>query len=108
MLKIRLSKQLDTRNCQFCLALQNDAVFMDFYIKENGCLILLRISFDGYGCCYPSSGLKELDSKSSKTLLNLIQKDNLNSTQTCKIISNYLKDNKKSLWEEALQEHQLI
>ncbi len=44
---------MPTRPCQYCLAMQNDSVFADFGVDEKGCLYLLRISYDGYGCCEP-------------------------------------------------------
>jgi hypothetical protein len=39
------------RGGRFCLSLQEDSVFADFDVGDDGRVVLLRISFDGYGCC---------------------------------------------------------
>ncbi len=42
---------MKTRACNYCFSLQGGNVFADFNIDNNQCLYLVRISFDGYGCC---------------------------------------------------------
>lgn len=51
MIQIQLYKPMETRPCCYCLSLQGGAAFSDFNIDIDKCLYLVRISFDGYGCC---------------------------------------------------------
>jgi len=101
---------MPTRPCRYCLALQDDSVFADFDVSENGCLYIVRISYDGYGCCHPEENNKPgvLGSEMSKRLIELIERNNLEQTEASNILSRYLKDNKESLWEDALRDHELI
>lgn len=101
---------MPTRPCRYCLALQDDSVFADFELDENGCLYLVRISFDGYGCCEPDSKTKlgRLNREQSKLLIELIEANNFKKPTASQILSEYLKENRKFLWEDALSDHGLI
>ena len=44
----------------------------------------------------------------SKRLIKLIEGNHLEQTEASNIRSQYLKDNKESLWEDALRDHELI
>lgn len=110
MINIRKSEPMGSRPCRYSLSLQDDSVFADFDINKNGNLYLVRISFDGYGCCYPDSkiAIGGINQKQSKRLIQLIESDNLNTTEASSILSSYLAENKSTLWEDALIEHELI
>lgn len=101
---------MPTRPCRYCLALQDDSVFADFDVDENGCLYIVRISYDGYGCCHPEGNNKprSLNRVLSKRLIELIEGNNLEQPDASNILSQYLKDNKEALWEDALRDHRLI
>lgn len=109
-MNIRKFEPMETRPCHYCLALQDDSVFADFDINENENLFLVRISFDGYGCCHPSSKIRigEINKKQSKRLIKLIESEEFKTTEASEIISNYLTENKSALWEDALIKHGLI
>ncbi len=105
---IREFEPMPTRPCKYCLALQDDAVFADFQMNENGNLYLVRISYDGYGCCEPKIKIGEMEATSTKQLVSAIENNNLGSLEVTTILSNYFRANKGSLWEDALLEHGLI
>jgi hypothetical protein len=105
---IRKYEPISTRPCKYCLAFQDDSVFSDFNINQAGCLYLVRISFDGYGCCTPEIGIGFIEVISSKSLISAIESNSLKSLQASKILSNYFLENRSFLWEEALLEYKLI
>lgn len=106
-LNIRVSEQMPTRPCEYCLALEDDSVFLDLDIRENGNLFVVRISFDGYGCCEPVE-VTDFNESESKFLINNIKNNTLSSSEVAMILRSYLKINKDSLWTEALSQYNLI
>ncbi len=110
MMQIQNFEPMPTRPCQYCLALQDGSVFADFNIDQNGCLYIVRISFDGYGCCEFDSKTKlgKIDSEKSKKLIRLIEENELETPDVSRILSEYFKENRKILWGDALEEHHLI
>lgn len=101
---------MPTRPCKFCLALQDDAVFADFDINPNNCLYLVRISFDGYGCCNVqfTAGRGLLSYDASCHLIKSIESGQLNTPEVADILKTYFQENKSFLWEDALYDHALI
>ncbi|MFV0468707.1 MAG: hypothetical protein ACK5MK_07260 [Dysgonomonas sp.] len=69
MMDIRRYELMPTRPCDYGLASQGDSVFADFGISEKGSLYLVRISYDGYGCCEPKNVISEMDEEKSKHLI---------------------------------------
>lgn len=101
---------MPSRPCKFCLAIQNSSVFLDLDIDQDGCLYLVRISFDGYGCCIPrvKSSIRKIDSEKSRRLIGYINKGELEKPDAAQIISEHLRQNAEFLWADALSHHQLI
>lgn len=85
-------------------------MFADFDINQNGCLYLVRISFDGYGCCYPDIkvGISALDNEKSQRLTKNIESGSLETPEVAEILKNYFRENKAALWEDALKDHEII
>ena len=105
---IRKSEVMPSRLCSYCLALQDDSVFADFEIDEAECLYLVRISFDGFGCCKPTPGIGKIDPMNSEYLVKAIETDNFSLPKVSEILSSYFRQNKSYLWQDALIEHELI
>lgn len=105
---VRKSEPMPTRPCYFAIALQDDSVFADFKINDSDCLRLVRISFDGYGCCHPEESIGEIDATSSKILISSVKKSYSELPEISKILCEYFCENKSFLWEDALQDHGLI
>ena len=85
-------------------------MFADFDIDQNHCLYLVRISFDGYGCCHPDSsvGIGKIDNQKSKLIIKAIEGDCLETVEVIEALKNYFRENKAVLWEDALTEYGLI
>ena len=109
-MEIRSEPPIPTRPCRYCLALQDDNVFADFDVDEKGHLYVVRISYDGYGCCKPEQEPRPgvIDKEASKLLIGLIEGNNLGSPEASTILRNYFRENQEALWSEALKEHGLI
>jgi hypothetical protein len=99
---------MPSRPCDFCFGLQDDSVFMDLNLDQDNRFYLVRISFDGFGCCHIYDTKRKLDLVRSNELIRRIKSDDFNHPSVSKIISFYLNENKDVLWEDALVEHQLI
>jgi hypothetical protein len=109
-IQIRSYKPPHTRPCQYGLAFHDDSVFADFNVNENGSLYLVRISFDGYGCCYPNAQekLAEISVDNSKYLIKQMEADDFADPIVSKIIREYFSAIRASLWEDALKDHGII
>lgn len=107
---IQRETPMPSRPCQYCLCLQNGAVFADFDLDTDGCIYLVRISFDGYGCCHLDrwSGITRMDAETSRRLIKSIKKNRFNACQAAEILSQYFNDNKAVLWADALEQHNLV
>ncbi|TVZ41928.1 hypothetical protein P886_1279 [Alteromonadaceae bacterium 2753L.S.0a.02] len=107
---IRRSDIMATRPCKLCLALQDDSVFADFEIDENGSLFLVRISFDGFGCCKVRNEAKigRIDKSKSDFLFSHLDNDYANVPEASRILREYFSQNKAFIWEDALKDHELV
>ena len=96
MIQIRALKPLSTRPCRYCFALQDDSVFADFEVDSNGCLYLVRISFDGYGCCNISSKIQigRVEYNKSDQLIKQIENDDFENSEASEILEGYFSINK--------------
>lgn len=97
-----------TRPCIFCLCLQGGSVFADFKIDSDGRVHLVRISFDGYGCCATDGNVTRLPLDESHTLVKLVDTDDVNRNEIREILYRYFNENKNVIWRDALVEHGLI
>lgn len=90
--------------------MQGGSVFADFAVDEHGCLYILRISYDGYGCCQPEekSDTWHMGKDESKQLIALIESNNLGGPAAGSILRDYFQRHQDKLWPEALEEHGLI
>ena len=97
------------RPCNYSFAMQDDGVFADFNLQPDGCLSLVRISFDGFGCWSAQDGREVgvVNKQDSKKLINAFEKDRFD-IDVLKIVSRYLSDNIDQLWGDALLCHELV
>jgi hypothetical protein len=101
---------MESRPCEYCLSLQDSCVFSDFGINAEGCLYLLRISFDGYGCCTPTwcDNPVTMSKEHSDGIINSIKNNTLQDNSNSKILSLYFESCRTFIWQDALLEHSLI
>lgn len=104
---IRLADMAHSRPCRYCLALQDDSVFADFDIDEEGRVFLVRISFDGFGCC-PTRTARPMNPDVSGRFIKQIEDCDVSNREFAAILENYFKENEDVIWKDALEEHQLL
>lgn len=112
-ISVRAFPVMPTRPCQYCFALQDGGVFADFDANQNDQLFLVRISFDGYGCCHPewSKGPITMSVDDSRKLTELIQHLDVNDVahpDVAHILSSYFVACGDAIWVDALKDHELI
>jgi hypothetical protein len=97
-----------SRMAHYYLGWYGGSVFIDFNNDENGLVKLVRISFDGYGCCNIKDAVKSINSNDSKKFKEMVTGNCIRQTELYKIISGTLRDNESLLWNDALIEYGLI
>jgi hypothetical protein len=90
------------------LALQDDSVFADFDLDPSGCIVLVRISFDGYGCCHTRGQVGLMNPEDSRNLVDSYERDDANRAEIRGILCRYFRENKDAMWSDALEEHELL
>jgi hypothetical protein len=93
------------RGGRFCLSLQEDSVFADFDVDSDGRVFLLRISFDGYGCC--SGDFTKLNPEDSGLLLDAVGRNAVARPEIQILLRAYFAANKGLIWSDALESHGL-
>ena len=97
---------MPTRPCRFCIALQDDSVFADFDIDAEGRAFLVRISFDGYGCC--GGDFKKMPPGDSRTLIAAAERGSFEDPKIEMVLRSYFQKNAGVIWEDALTTHELL
>lgn len=98
---------LPSRPCRFCLCLQDSSVFADFDVDPDGRVYVVRISFDGYGCCHAPADVGRMSDRDSAALLAMVDHDALTADAE-PILRSYFQRNRDALWSDALAEHELL
>lgn len=109
-MKARVFPPMQTRPCDFCLSLQGDSVFADFAIDRAGRVYLVRISYDGYGCCTPPSLAHSgaMSGPDSAELLNAVRRQDVETSSVAAILTAYFSRHQDVLWPDALNDHGLL
>ena len=107
-----------TRPCRFGLRLQRGAVFADFDADDSrangrGRVRLLRISFDGYGCCEVEGRAGPMSAADTALLLQFADDGGgdaggLDAGAAGDVLRRYFAANRDVLWEDALADHGLL
>ena len=97
-----------SRKADYFLSGLDDSVFLDFNNDEKGRVCLIRISFDGFGCCNLGEKAISLNEEDSKKFKEMIVNNNrLNEDIFEAIIKRAISINKHLIWEDALKEYNL-
>lgn len=107
-IRVKAFPPMPTRPCAFCLSLQDGSVFADFDVDENGRVFLVRISFDGHGCCHTADSTGSMNARDSRTLLEMINSEAVEGEECDRILRAYFRRNKHVIWKDALNEHLLL
>mmetsp|Transcript_22671 Transcript_22671/g.33135 ORF Transcript_22671/g.33135 Transcript_22671/m.33135 type:complete len:112 (+) Transcript_22671:40-375(+) len=95
------------RDCFLQLCLQRGAVYIDFDETESyegKTLSMVRMSFDGYGCCTAKGN--PMPKADADALKRAIPEEDI--AEASAIIERYIRANRHLLWEDALVEHGLL
>ena len=81
---------------------------MDFDRLENDQIALVRISFDGYGCCRLNEKAELLNQKDSVQFINELNKEPLDQAAITTLVKKIIQLNKAHIWLDALERYALI
>lgn len=84
---------MSNRPCRWSFSLQDDGVFADFDVDSEGCVILVGISFDGYGYCETAEEIRSMCPELSCEWIRLVQANEVTSEELSRILSNYFREN---------------
>lgn len=110
-LPVEISKHVwttGTRPCCFCLCLQGGSVFADFNVDSEGRIYLVRISFDGYGCCSTEAKVSRMPLSESRTLIKWVSTNDVNRDEVREILYRYFELNANAIWQDAVEDHRLL
>jgi hypothetical protein len=98
---------MPTRPCSFCLCLQEGSVFADFDVDGEGVVSLRRISFDGFGCCYPAAAAV-MSLEDSRELREAVASETVAGPRVAAVLRRFFEHVQDVLWKDALEEHGLL
>ena len=97
-----------TRKADYYLGCLDSSVFIDFNRTQDNLISLIRISFDGYGCCNLDENGLSLNLNDSVEFIMEMENDNLNQENISRLVKEIIKVNKDHIWMDAIQEYGLI
>lgn len=95
-----------TRPADYFLCYLDGCVFMDFNKNQNKQIQLIRISFDGYGCC-DIQNAKPMELNDAKAFTAMMKAQILDQSLLLTIIKKTIAANKELIWEDALARYSL-
>lgn len=98
---------MPSRPCDICLALRHRSVFADFELRDEEHIVLLRMSFDGYGCCATDSA-EVMPAADSRLLLDALDTGELDNAAVEAALRRYFNANTNAIWFDALAEYDLL
>jgi hypothetical protein len=93
---------------QLLLVSSGRLCFSDFNIDTDGRVYLVRISFDGYGCCRMERDVERLSLNESLELVKRVDVNEVNCDVVRDILQRYFERMKHVIWEDALLVHGLL
>lgn len=97
-----------TRKADYCLGCLDSSVFIDLDRAKDNYISLVRISFDGYGCCELDNSAENLNLIDSAEFIEEIQKDKLNQEVIAKLVREIIRINKNQICTDAIIEYKMI
>lgn len=98
----------ESRPADLHLGCLNGSVYMDFDVNDENEIQLVRISFDGYGCCESDEYALPLNFIDSEDFLIEIEKEEFDQDQMSRWVFHMIYINRSWIWQEALKEYNLI
>lgn len=97
-----------TREADFYLGCRNGSVFIDFNRTKNNLISLVRISFDGYGCCNLNENVQTLNTEDSELFLKQMSIDLMDQNKITSLVKKAIKMNRQQIWTDALHKYDFI
>jgi hypothetical protein len=97
----------DSRPADYYLGCLGGSVFMDFENCDGERIRLIRISFDGYGCCDLGKDAIPMNKADSQAFLEIIESLLSDQMMLATIVKKTISSNKDLIWEDALNEYGL-
>lgn len=98
----------DTRKADYYFGCLDSSVFIDFNRSHDNLIYLVRISFDGYGCCNLDELSHCLNTEESQCFIKEMEKRKFDQMTMIKLIKEAINLNKKHIWGDALKEYELM
>jgi hypothetical protein len=98
----------NTRKADFYLGCLDSSVFIDFNKLESGQVSIVRISFDGFGCCNLKAKGEPLNIEESELFLHQMKVDIIDQKIIATLVGTAIRMNKEQIWIEALEKYKLI
>lgn len=102
-------ESFSSRSCALTLTV-GDLAFADFGRDTDDALFLLRISFDGYGCCVPDRAeVSPMDVVDSERLsAQVASGQQLVTDENRALLRRYFEAHRNVVWEDALIDYGLV
>ena len=97
-----------SRPADYHLGYMDGCVFLDFEDYNSVKVSLVRISFDGYGCCELDANSVPLNENDSITFKDIIKKDVIEQGILLRLVKQAIELNKDLIWKDAIEEYHLI
>ena len=96
-----------TRPADYYLEFNNFSVCIDFKEDMNGLIYLVRISFDGYGCCEVNNPNTTLDTYESSRFVDQLKSNNLDQETIKNLVDKLISTNGSTIRKDALKAYDL-
>jgi len=97
-----------SRKADYYLCCLDSSVYIDFNSSPNNEISLIRISFDGFGCCSINKKAKNLNLEDSRKFIQEIERKELNQIAITELVKKVIRINKEFIWTDALKKYGLI
>ncbi|RNC79655.1 MAG: hypothetical protein ED557_14120 [Balneola sp.] len=102
------TKMPNTRRADYYLGCLDGSIFLDFNRSPDNRISLVRISFDGFGCCGLDESSIELSSKNSQDFISEMEKESLDQKVISELVYQIINANREHIWPEAIKEYGLL
>ncbi len=90
-----------TRPADIYLGCLDCSVFIDYNKTKNNQISVVRISFDGFGCCNLGNEVELLNQDDSGLFIKEINKEYLNQEAITALVKKSIEKNAKNIWTDA-------